>query len=77
MQQEAQMLVGTQISVPNVDWQQNQKGLIFFLKKDCAFCTTSALFYRQVIEEAQQRNVKWLAILPDPLDVGREFDGKR
>jgi len=71
--QQAQMLVGTRINVPDVDWEQNKKSLVFFLKKDCVYCKSSAPFYRQLIEDASQRNVKWLAILPDSVEEGRTY----
>lgn len=64
---------GEKLNVPNVDWEQNKKSLVFFLKKDCVFCTSSAPFYRQLIEEASKRNVKSLAILPDSDREAREY----
>lgn len=30
---------GTKISLPEVDWQANQKTLILVLQKGCKFCT--------------------------------------
>lgn len=56
---------GERLSIPNIDWAQNKKSLVFFLKKDCAYCTSSAPFYRQLIDEASKRNVKCLAVLPN------------
>jgi peroxiredoxin len=64
---------GERLNVPNTDWQQNQKSLVFFLKKDCVYCTSNAPFYRQLLEEASKRNVKWLAILPNSVEEGREY----
>jgi peroxiredoxin len=64
---------GERLNVPNVDWENNQKSLVFFLKKDCVYCTSSAPFYRQLIEDAAKRNVKWLAILPNSLEEGRQY----
>src|SRR5437660_961982 len=64
---------GEKLNVPNVDWEQNKKSLVFFLKKDCVFCTSSAPFYRQLLEEASKRNVKSLAILPDSDREAREY----
>lgn len=61
------------LSVPNVDWEQNKKSLVFFLKKDCVYCTSSAPFYRQLVEEAAKRNVKCLAILPNSIEEAREY----
>jgi peroxiredoxin len=73
LQQQAQKLVGTPITVPTVDWAQNKKSLIFFLKKDCVYCAQSAPFYRGLIQDASRRNVKWLAILPNSVEEGREY----
>lgn len=71
--EQARMLVGTRINGPNVDWEQNKNSLVFFLKKDCIYCEASAHFYRQLIDDASQRNVKWLAILPNSVDEGKEY----
>jgi peroxiredoxin len=61
------------LNVPNVSWEQNKKSLVFFLKKGCIYCTSSAPFYRQLLEEASKRNVKSLAILPDADQEAREY----
>lgn len=73
MQEEAQRLVGTRMSVPNVNWQENRMSLILFLKKDCVFCKASAPFYRQLIADGSQRNVKWIAILPESVEEGKAY----
>jgi peroxiredoxin len=70
---EPQITAGTRLTVPNVDWQQNKKTLVFFLKKDCVYCKYGAPFYRELIEEASKRSVKWLAILPEPVEEGTEY----
>lgn len=73
LQQQSQKLVGTRITVPNVDWAESKKSLVFFLKKDCPYCTSSAPFYRELIQDASKRNVKLLAILPNSVEEGREY----
>lgn len=73
LQQQAAALKGTRITVSGVDWKQNQKSLILFLKKDCVYCTSSAPFYRQLLIDAKQRNVKSLAVLPDSLEQGLKY----
>jgi len=65
--------VGERLNVPNVDWEQNQKSLVFFLMKDCAYCKSSAPFYRQLTEDAAKRGVKVLAILPNAVQEGSEY----
>jgi peroxiredoxin len=65
--------VGERLDVPNVNWAQNKKSLVFFLKKDCPYCTSSAPFYRQLIEDASKRNVKCVAVLPNSADEARKY----
>jgi peroxiredoxin len=64
---------GERLNIPNVDWEQNKKSLVFFLKKDCVYCQVSAPFYRQLVEEAAKRNVKSLAVLPNSIEEAREY----
>jgi peroxiredoxin len=73
LEAQAQQLLGTRISVPGADWAQNKKSLVFFLKKDCIYCDVVAPSYRQLIGEAENANVKLIAILPNPVQVGREY----
>ena len=73
MQQTKKQLLETRIAVPNVNWEHNGKSLVFFFIKDCAYCTSSAPFYRQVIGEAARRDVKWLALLPNSIEDGKQY----
>lgn len=34
--------VGEQLNVPNINWEDNKKTLVFFLMKDCVYCAASA-----------------------------------
>ena len=70
---QAQQLLGTRINVPGADWAQNKKSLVFFLKKDCVYCDAVAPTYRQLISEAEKTDVKLIAILPNPVEVGRDY----
>ena len=72
-QQSPRVAVGEHLNVPNIDWKQNQKTLVFFLMENCFYCESSAPFYRQVIEEASRYNVKILAILPHPIEASRKY----
>jgi len=64
---------GEHLNIANVDWAQNQKSLVFFLKKDCPYCSSSAPFYRQLIDEANKRNVKCLAVFPNSPDDAHKY----
>lgn len=71
--QGQQIVSGARINIPNVDWAQNKKTLVFALKNGCPYCTTSAPFYKELIAEAQKRDVKLIALVPDSLEVGRNY----
>ena len=64
---------GEHLNIANVDWAQNQKSLVFFLKKDCPYCSSSAPFYRQLIEDANKRHVKCLAVFPNSPDDAHKY----
>lgn len=64
---------GERLDIPNVSWEQNKKSLVFFLNKDCVYCTSSAPLYRQLLAEASKRDVKSLAILPNSDREAREY----
>jgi thioredoxin-related protein len=64
---------GERLNLANVDWTQNKKSLVFFLNKDCQFCTSSAPFYRQLKEEALKQNVKSLAVFPHSTEEAKAY----
>jgi hypothetical protein len=64
---------GERLTIPTVDWAQNKKTLVFFLKKDCSYCTASAGLYRQLLDEATKRNVKCVAVLPNTPEEARKY----
>jgi thiol-disulfide isomerase/thioredoxin len=64
---------GERLNVPTVDWAQNKKSLVFFLKKDCPYCSSGAAFYRQLMDEASKRNVKCIAVLPNSHEEARKY----
>lgn len=72
-QEQSPIKIGAQINIPNIVWEQNEKTLVFFLKNDCRYCKSAAPFYRELIETASKRNVKSLAILPDPIEEARQY----
>src|SRR5947207_1761138 len=50
-------LVGSPVSLPNVDWAKNGQTLLIVLSKDCHFCAESAPFYKRIVLEATKRQV--------------------
>lgn len=73
LQQQAQLVLGTRVAIPGTDLVQHKKTLIFFLKKDCIYCEFIAPTYRELISEARKRNINLIAILPNPVEDGRNY----
>lgn len=64
---------GERLNLPDVDWKQNKKSVVFFLNKDCRYCTSSAPVYRQLTEEAFKHNVKSLAVFPHSAEEAKAY----
>ncbi len=64
---------GERLNLADVDWKQNKKSLVFFLNKDCRYCTSSAPVYRQLTEEAFKHNVKSLAVFPHSAEEAKAY----
>ena len=59
-----QPTIGSKINLAGVNWANQSKTLILALKKGCRFCTESAPFYERLINHAQNKNIKLVAVLP-------------
>lgn len=64
---------GTKISLPDVDWQANQKTLLLVLQKGCKFCTESMPFYKTLVERAKEKGIKLVAVLPNSREEGSQY----
>lgn len=64
---------GERLNLADVDWKQNKKSLVFFLNKDCRYCTSSAPVYRQLTEAAFKQNVKSLAVFPHSAEEAKAY----
>ncbi|HEY2391991.1 MAG TPA: hypothetical protein VGK22_12540 [Candidatus Angelobacter sp.] len=65
--------IGSKISLKTVDWQTNGKSMVLALSTTCHFCTESAGFYRELAKECQKRNVRTVAVLPQPVNEARLY----
>lgn len=56
--------LGSKFALKNVNWQSNDKNLVFAVSTTCHYCTESAGFYRKLVEECKQQHVHTVAVLP-------------
>jgi thioredoxin-related protein len=67
-------LVGTKVSVPDVNWAKNGQTLLLILQKGCHFCAESAPFYQRLIQETSGRQgFQIIAVLPQEVEEGRKY----
>lgn len=59
-----QPTIGSKMNLTDVNWSNQPKTLILALNKGCHFCTESAPFYKRLIENTQNKNVKLVAVFP-------------
>lgn len=65
---------GTKLSLPNIDWNANRQTLVMALSTNCHFCTESAPFYQRLVQErVGHRNVRLIAVFPQPSREGEEY----
>jgi hypothetical protein len=58
--------LGSKVSLSGVEWTKNGKTLLLALQVGCRFCSESAPFYQRVVETANSKGVKVVAVLPQP-----------
>ncbi|HMF56607.1 MAG TPA: hypothetical protein VK619_09705 [Pyrinomonadaceae bacterium] len=66
-----QNLVGTKISLPDVDWSNNQQTLVLALSSTCHFCSESAPFYQRLAKA--HGGTRLIAALPQTISEGEQY----
>ena len=69
-----QPLIGAKLSLPGFDWSKNNKNLLLVLSDSCKYCTESAPFYQQLVQErAQRQTFRLTAVFMQPASEGRKY----
>ncbi len=67
-------LVGTKISLPDVNWNRNQQTLLVILQDGCRYCSESASFYQAVAaDEDVRKKTQLIAVFPPPILKGEVY----
>lgn len=69
----SQSMIGSQVDLSGVDFSQHSKTLILALQAGCHFCAESAPFYKRLIENVQDKNIKVVAVLPSNTDESIKY----
>jgi thioredoxin-related protein len=65
--------LGSKFALKNVNWQANDKNLVFAVSTTCHYCTESAAFYRKLVDECKQQHVHTIAVLPQPVAEAQAY----
>jgi hypothetical protein len=66
-----QIMPGTKVDLPNVDWRSNGQTLLLVVQKGCHYCSESAAFYRELANKTgKPETAKLIALLPQDIDEG-------
>lgn len=57
--------VGAKFALQGVNWQDNNKNLVLGLSTGCHFCSESAPFYRELVQQCKQEHVRTVAVFPE------------
>jgi thioredoxin-related protein len=65
---------GTALSLPDADWNKNEKTLVVALSTTCRYCTESLPFYKLLAQQKAGRgDLKITAVLPQSADEARRY----
>jgi thioredoxin-related protein len=72
--QEALQSVNTgPIEIQGVNFSEQKKTLILALQAGCHFCADSAPFYKRLIENNKDKNIKIVAVLPSSTQESEDY----
>lgn len=66
-------VVGQKIADTGIDLAANPKNVLLVLQKGCKYCSESAAFYKNLIEQTKNKNVRVTAVLPQPNDEAEQY----
>lgn len=66
-----QPVIGSKLNVSDVNFSSQPKTLVLVLQTGCRFCNESAPFYKRIIENIQNKNVKLVAVFPTSIEESK------
>jgi thioredoxin-related protein len=65
--------IGDKVQLADFDWSKKPKNVLLVLQKGCGFCTSSAGFYKQLIQQTKDSNVKIVAVFPQGKEEAEQY----
>ena len=65
---------GSKLELKGFEWPKNRQTLVFALSNHCTFCSQSANFYRELLQQLKGRSeISTLAIFSEPLSDAQRY----
>lgn len=65
--------VGDKVLLTDFDWSKSNKNVLLALQKGCHFCSESAGFYKNLIEQTKGSDAKIVAVLPQEKEEAAKY----
>jgi thioredoxin-related protein len=66
--------IGAKLALPGIEWAKSDQTLLLVLQKGCHFCSESAPFYKQIVQEFGNRSeVQVIAALPQEVGESKQY----
>jgi len=69
----ARISTGTKFALKDGNWQGSRKNVVLALSTTCHFCTESAGFYRELVQECQKQHAYTVAVLPQAVNEATSY----
>ena len=65
---------GTEINLPNADWNKSEKTLVLAISTKCHFCSESSPFYQKLAElKKENSGVRLIVVAPQSVEETRRY----
>lgn len=64
---------GTKVELPNVNWEENEKTLVLYLRKGCKYCTESMPLYKKIARQYSNKKIQFLVVSRESEDVTKSY----
>lgn len=65
--------IGSKLNLSDVDFSNQPKTLVLALQAGCRFCNESAPFYKRIIENTQNKNIKLVAVFSTGMEESTAY----
>ena len=64
---------GAKLDADQINWSSSPKNVVLVLSTTCHFCKESSGFYRELVRESKNRQIRTIAFFPQALQAGQAY----